>query len=238
MVGCTCAVCTSTDPRDNRLRSSVLIEADGKTLVVDSGPDFRQQMLRQGVMRLDGIIFTHSHKDHTGGLDDIRAYNFSMKRDMPLYLDADTEEAIRQQYSYIFNPNPYPGIPRVRLHPISGDKPFEAEGIPAIPIKVMHHQMPVLGFRFGDITYITDANYIAAEEIEKMRGSRIIILNALRREPHISHYTLQQAIEMIQSLQPEQAYLTHISHQMGKYEDVSRELPQGIALAYDGLAIE
>jgi phosphoribosyl 1,2-cyclic phosphate phosphodiesterase len=238
MIACTCPVCTSTNPKDKRLRSSVMVTDEGKTLVVDTGPDFRQQMLRENVERVDGIIYTHSHKDHTGGLDDIRAYNFALKRDMPLYLDADTEEAIREQYAYIFNPNPYPGIPRVQLHRIDGDTPFVAEGIPVVPIKAMHHHMPVLGFRFGEITYITDANYIAPEELEKIKGSRILVLNALRKEQHISHFTLQQAIELIQQLKPERAYLTHISHQLGKYEDVSLELPKGIFLAYDGLSIE
>lgn len=238
MIACTCPVCQSTDSKDKRLRSSVMIEAEGKTLVIDSGPDFRQQMLRENVMRVDGIIYTHPHKDHTGGLDDIRGYNYVLKRDMPLYLDAFTEQEIRDQYSYIFNPNPYPGIPRVQLHRIDGDTPFVAEGIPVIPIKAMHHLMPVLGFRFGDITYITDANYIAPEEIDKIRGTRILVLNALRHEQHISHFTLQQAIELIQEIKPERAYLTHISHQLGKYEDVSKELPEGIFLAYDGLKVE
>ena len=238
MIACTCPVCLSTDAKDKRLRSSVMIEADGKTLIVDTGPDFRQQMLRESVMRVDGIIYTHSHKDHTGGLDDIRAYNYVLKRDMPLYLDAFTEQEIREQYAYIFSPNPYPGIPRVQMHRISGDAPFVAEGILVIPIKALHHQMPVLGFRFGHITYITDANYIAPEEIEKIKGTRILILNALRREQHISHFTLQQAIELIQEIKPERAYLTHISHQLGTYHDVSQELPEGIFLAYDGLKVE
>jgi phosphoribosyl 1,2-cyclic phosphate phosphodiesterase len=238
MIACTCPVCLSTDAKDKRLRSAVMIEAEGKTLIVDSGPDFRQQMLREKVMRVDGIIYTHSHKDHTGGLDDIRAYNYILKRDMPLYLDAFTEQEIRDQYSYIFSPNPYPGIPRVQIHRIDGDTPFVAEGISVIPIKALHHQMPVLGFRFGDITYITDANYIAPTEIEKIRGTRILVLNALRREAHISHFTLQQAIELIQQIKPERAYLTHISHQLGTYHDVSKELPEGIFLAYDGLKVE
>jgi len=238
MIACKCPVCTSTDSKDKRLRSSVLIETEGKTLLIDCGPDFRQQMLREQVERVDGIIFTHSHKDHTGGLDDIRAYNYILKRDMPLYLTAFTESEIRDQYSYIFSPNPYPGIPRVHMHTIDGDTPFEAEGIPVVPIKALHHQMPVLGFRFGDVTYITDANYIAPEEIEKIKGSRILVLNALRREQHISHFTLQQAIDLIKELKPERAYLTHISHQMGKHEDVSQELPEGVHLAYDGLQVE
>ncbi|CAN5198800.1 MBL fold metallo-hydrolase [soil metagenome] len=238
MIACTCPVCTSTNAKDKRLRSSVMIEAHDKTLIIDCGPDFRQQMLREEVMRVDGIIFTHPHKDHTGGLDDIRAYNFALKRDMPLYLDAFTEGEIRDQYSYIFSPNPYPGIPRVQLHRIDGDKPFEAEGISVIPIKAMHHQMPILGFRFGDITYITDANYIDPTELEKVKGSRILILNALRHQPHISHYTLQQALELIRELKPERAYLTHLSHQMGKHEEVSKELPENVFIAYDGLRLE
>lgn len=237
MIACTCAVCISPNPKDKRLRSAVMVEAAGKTLVIDCGPDFRQQMLREGVMRVDGIVFTHSHKDHTGGLDDIRAYNYVLRRDMPLYLDDLTEEAIREQYSYIFSPNPYPGIPRVQLHRIDGQTAFEAEGVPMVPIQVMHHQMPVLGFRMGDLTYITDANYIPPEELEKIKGTKILILNALRREQHISHFTLQQALDLVALLKPEKAYFTHISHQLGTYEAVSQELPPNVFLAYDGLQI-
>lgn len=237
LIGCTCAVCTSDDPRDKRLRTSILIEVDDKTLVVDAGPDFRQQMLREDVKDLDAILMTHSHKDHTGGLDDIRAYNFILRKDMPIYLDAYTEQVLKKHYDYIFDPNPYPGIPRVKLRQIT-NKAFTAEGIPVTPVQVYHHKMPVFGFRIKDFTYITDANRIPDEEKAKIRGSKVLVINALRKESHISHFTLDQALELIKELQPERTYLIHMSHQLGKHADISKELPDGVALSYDGLSIE
>lgn len=238
MIACRCEVCQSTDTRDKRLRSSVLVDVAGKTLVIDTGPDFRQQMLRENVQRLDAVLMTHSHKDHTGGLDDIRAYNFILREDMDIYLDEYTEAVIRNHYDYIFAPNPYPGIPRVKLHNIKPDEPFVAEGVPVTPILVWHHKMPVLAFRIHDFTYITDANRIDPEELEKVRGTKVLVLNALRREKHISHYTLEEALALIAEIQPERAYLTHLSHQMGKHADILRELPEGVELAYDGLRVD
>lgn len=237
LIGCQCAVCTSTDTHDKRLRSSVLIETQGKTFIIDCGPDFRQQMLREDVRQLDAILMTHSHKDHTGGLDDIRAYNFILKRDMHVYLDTYTEQTIRTHYDYIFAKDPYPGIPRVQLHNI-GNAPFMVEGIEVTPIQVYHHKMPVFGFRIGDFTYITDANRIDEEEKEKVKGSKVLVLNALRREAHISHFTLSEALALVNELKPARTYFTHISHQLGKYADVSKELPENVYLAFDGLKVE
>lgn len=237
LIGCQCEVCTSTDTHDKRLRSSVLVELEGKTIIIDCGPDFRQQMLREDVRQLDAILMTHSHKDHTGGLDDIRAYNFILKRDMHVYLDSYTELVIRTHYDYIFAKDPYPGIPRVQLHNI-GNAPFMVDGIEIIPIQVYHHKMPVFGFRIGDFTYITDANRIDEAEKEKVKGSKVLVLNALRREAHISHFTLSEALALVDELKPDRTYLTHISHQLGRYAEVSKELPYNVFLAFDGLKVE
>lgn len=237
LIGCQCEVCKSANNRDKRLRSSVLLEYEGKTVSIDVGPDFREQMLREDVRKLDAIVMTHAHRDHTGGLDDVRAYNFLHKMDMPIYLDELSEKIIRKQYDYIFEVHSYPGIPKVELERI-GDAPFEVLGQQFIPIEVMHHRMPVLAFRIGDFTYITDANYIAPEEKEKAKGSKIVVVNGLRHEDHISHFTLQQAIDLINELGAERGYITHISHQLGLHEEVSKELPAHIELAFDGLKIE
>ncbi len=237
LIGCQCLVCKSDDPRDRRLRTSVLVETEGKTFVVDTGPDFRQQMLREEVHTLDAVLLSHEHKDHLAGLDEIRAYNFLMKKVMPVYATLRVQEAIRREYQYIFQAPEYPGIPKIHLHTI-GAAPFEAEGIPVIPIEVMHHQLPVLGFRFGNFTYITDANYISPAEKEKIRGSEVLVLNALRREPHISHFTLGEAIELAEELGAGTTYFTHISHQMGLHADVEAELGPSMKIAFDGLRID
>ncbi len=237
LIGCQCLVCRSSDPRDKRLRTSILVETEGKTLVVDIGPDFRQQMLREEVHTLDAVILSHEHKDHLAGLDEIRAYNFLMQKVMPVYATPRVQEAIRREYQYIFQSPEYPGIPRVDLRTIGND-PFEAENVQVIPIEVMHHQLPVLGFRFGNFTYITDANYISPAEKEKIRGSEVLVLNALRREPHISHFTLQQAIDLAGELNAGTTYFTHISHQMGLHADVEEELGASMRIAFDGLKID
>ncbi len=238
VIGCECAVCTSTDPRDNRLRCSVLIEHDGKSIVIDSGPDFRQQMLRVKVKKLDAVVFTHEHKDHLAGLDEVRAFNFLNKgKAFPIYATEHVQRAIRREYAYIFETPSYPGIPKLDIHTID-EKPFSAEGIDLIPVKVFHHLLPVLGFRVGGFVYITDANRIDEDERKKIRGADVIVLNALRREAHISHFTLQEAIDLIADLKPKMAYLTHLSHQMGKHEDVNAELPPNIRISYDGLMLE
>jgi phosphoribosyl 1,2-cyclic phosphate phosphodiesterase len=238
VIGCTCEVCLSPDPHDNRLRCSVLIEHAGKTIIIDTGPDFRQQMLRTQVKRLDAVVFTHEHKDHLAGLDEVRAYNFfSDGKEMPVYASEQVQRAIRREFAYIFETPAYPGIPKIDIRTIDRT-PFCAEGIDMIPVEVFHHRLPVLGFRVNGFVYITDANRIDEEERKKVRGADVLVLNALRREPHISHFTLQEAIELVADLQPKQAYFTHISHQMGKHADVNAELPDNIRIAYDGLVLE
>ena len=237
VIGCNCEVCRSVDYRDNRLRVSVHLQVNGKSFIIDSGPDFRQQALRERIRTLDALIFTHEHKDHTAGLDDIRAYNFSQHKDMPLYGEERVLEQLKREFAYIFSGVQYPGIPRVELNPIA-ENPFEIEGVEFIPIRVKHYKLPVLGFRVGDFTYITDANFISEEEMDKVRGSKVIVLGALRKEPHISHYSLQEAIDVLTELKPEKAYLTHISHLMGLHHEVELELPDFIRLGYDGLQIQ
>lgn len=237
VIGCKCEVCSSKDLKDKRLRSSVLVEYQGIHIVIDTGPDFRQQMLRSKPSKLDAVVFTHGHKDHTAGFDDIRAFNFIQKRAMDVYVDARVEEVLRRDFFYCFDEFKYPGVPDLRLHRFS-DEPFEVAGVEVIPIKLLHYKLPVYGFRIGDFTYITDANYISDAEKEKIKGSKVLVLNALRKTAHISHFTLEEAIELAQELKVPQTYFTHISHQLGKYEEVQKELPEGIDLAYDGQVIE
>ncbi len=236
MIGCSCAVCTSDDARDNRLRTSVLIQSEATTLVVDTTPDFRYQMLRSKTRKLDAVVFTHPHKDHLAGLDDIRAFNFFSEVPMKVYANSLTEEAIRRDFYYAFSDTKYPGVPDINLMTINGE-PFVVGNIPVTPIQVMHHKMPVLGFRFGDFTYITDANRIEEEEKEKIKGSRVLVLNALRKEKHLSHFTLGEAVALALELEVPEVYLTHISHQLGKHAAINAELPGHIQLAYDGLTI-
>jgi phosphoribosyl 1,2-cyclic phosphate phosphodiesterase len=236
MIACECPVCTSTDKKDNRLRSSILVESANTTLVVDSTPDFRYQMLRAKVKQLNAIIFTHPHKDHIAGLDDVRAYNFFTRRPMEIFANEMTQEVIIREFPYAFADTKYPGVPEIHLNTIAFDE-FVVGDIPVTPILVWHMKMPVLGFRFGDFTYITDANRIDEAEMKKIRGSKVVVLNALRKEPHISHFTLAEAVAVVKDLQAPQAYFTHISHQLGKHQDINRELPNGIELAYDGLTI-
>lgn len=238
IIGCDCKVCTSTDKKDNRLRSSIFIETKKATIVVDTGPDFRYQMLRAKVKHLDAVLFTHGHKDHVAGLDDIRAFNFHSGKDMEVYATEETQEVIKREFEYVFKNKTYPGIPLINLHTINGDSTFEAAGIEITPIKVMHYKMEVLGFRIGDFTYITDANYIAPEQLDKVKGSKGLVLNALRKEEHISHYTLDQAVAVANEVGASHTYLTHISHQLGLHTEVSETLPPNISLAYDGLTLE
>jgi len=237
MIGCDCEVCTSTDKKDKRLRSSILVQSANTTLVVDTGPDFRYQMLRENVKRLDAVVFTHPHKDHMAGLDDIRAYNYLIKKPMEIFADSLTEEAVRRDFYYAFSDTKYPGIPELNLNTITLD-PFVVGDIPIQPILVWHMKMPVMGFRFGKFTYITDANRIDDTEKEKIKGSEILVLNALRRQKHISHFNLSEAIAMVQELNVPTAYFTHISHQLGRHADVEAELPKGIHLAYDRLVLD
>ena len=236
---CTCEVCRSADYRDKRLRSSVLIRSENTCVVIDTGPDFRQQMLRTAGQRIDAVLYTHEHKDHTAGLDDIRPYNYlrGKKEAVPLYARPHVLAQIRQEFGYIFDENAYPGVPLVSTHPI-GREPFPIGDLLIRPVEVMHYKLPVLGFRVGDITYITDANFISEQEKEKIKGSRVLVLNALQRTPHISHFTLSEAVALAQELKAETTYFTHISHKLGLHYEVEKELPPGIKLAYDGLTVQ
>lgn len=234
MIGCDCEVCTSDDPKDNRLRSSILVQSANTTLVVDTGPDFRYQMLKHKVKKLDAVLFTHPHKDHLAGLDDIRAYNFFTRKPVEIYADSLTEEAVRRDFYYAFTDTKYPGLPELNMNTISTD-PFVVGDIPVLPVQVWHLRMPVLGFRFGKFTYITDANKIEEAEKDKVRGSEVVVLNALRKQKHISHFTLEEAIDLVSELKVPEAYFTHLSHQMGRHQLIESELPDGMHLAYDGL---
>ena len=234
MIACSCYVCTSTNEKDKRLRSSILVQSKTTSLIIDTTPDFRTQMLRENVKKLDAVVFTHPHKDHIAGLDDIRAYNFFQHKAMDVYANELTQEALQREFYYIFTKEKYPGIPDVNLHTIN-NKPFVVGDIPVIPILVYHLNMPVLGFRFGKFTYITDANRISDEEKEKIRGSEILVVNALRKKEHISHFNLQEAVDLVEELKIPKAYFTHISHQLGLHNEINNELAPGIQLAWDGL---
>ena len=237
MIGCDCYVCTSQNIKDKRLRSSILVRSETTALVIDTTPDFRTQMLRADVKKLDAVLFTHPHKDHVAGLDDIKAYNFFQHKPMEVYANLLTQEGLKREFPYIFTIDKYPGIPSINLNTIS-DKTFLVGDIPVTPILVYHLKMPVLGFRFGDFTYITDANRITEVEKEKIKGSKIIVLNALRKKSHISHFSLPEAVNLVKELKIPQAYFTHISHQLGLHEEINAELPLNIELAYDGLEIK
>ncbi|MEP7166225.1 MAG: MBL fold metallo-hydrolase [Ferruginibacter sp.] len=232
MIACSCEVCTSTDTRDKRLRSSIMVESETTCIVVDTTPDFRYQMLRLGVKKLDAVLFTHSHKDHVAGLDDIRAFNYFQEMPMDVYASELTQTALKREFPYIFAEHRYPGIPDISLKDI-GEETFMVGDIPVTPIKVWHLKMPVLGFRFGNFTYITDANKIEETEKEKIKGSDTLVLNALRRNKHISHFNLEEAVEMVKELNVPQAYFTHISHQLGLHAGINKELPAGMELSYD-----
>lgn len=236
VIGCECKVCKSLDFRDKRFRTSIHLEAQGVSLVVDTGPDFRMQMLRAGITRLDAVLFTHEHKDHTAGLDDIRPFNFSQKMDMPVFARRNVLEQIQREYSYIFSHKKYPGVPQVEPVEIT-ENPFHVNGLAVTPIPVLHYKLPVLGFRFGDFSYITDANFIPDESLKLLEGTDILVLNALQIDPHISHFTLEEAIQLAKKIGAKQTYFTHISHRMGLHAQIDDELPEGISLAYDGLEL-
>jgi len=237
VIACQCRVCTSADPLDKRLRTSVLVEGKGKTIVIDSGPDFRYQMLRAKVMHLDAIVFTHEHKDHVAGMDDIRAFNYKQQGPVDIYADARVQLALRREFPYIFDEKGYPGIPQINLHTIDLE-PFDIGRVHFTPIQVMHYKLPVLGFRINDFTYVTDAKTVSDAEKQKMRGTKILVINALQKETHISHFTLDEAIAFAQEIGAEQTYFTHISHRLGRHRDIAKELPAGIQLAYDGLQLD
>jgi len=234
VIACNCNVCQSTDPNDKRLRAAVLVEVNGVNIVIDGGPDFRQQMLREKVSDIDAILVTHEHRDHIAGLDDVRAFNFMNQKPVDIYAEERVQKVIKSEFFYSFGENKYPGVPRINLKNLSLE-PFKIKDVTIIPIQVFHYKLPVFGFRIGDFSYITDANYISEEEKEKLHGTKYLIINALRKRKHISHYSLSESLELIKELSPKRAYITHISHQMGLHHDINEELPHGISLAYDGL---
>ncbi|MCF8336292.1 MAG: MBL fold metallo-hydrolase [Bacteroidales bacterium] len=237
VIGCDCDVCRSNDIKDKRLRTSVLIEVNGKVFVLDTGPDFREQMLREEVHNIDGIIYTHEHRDHIAGLDDVRPINYLKQKPIEIYGEERVLEALKQMIPYAFGENRYPGVPDINLNLIT-NQPFVIEGMEFTPIRVYHYKLPVFGFRVGDFTYITDANYIPEEEKEKIEGSKYIVVNALRKKKHISHFSLSESLEVISEFSPRKAYLIHMSHQMGFHESVNSKLPEYMSLAYDGLSFE
>lgn len=237
VIACNCEVCTSKDPRDKRLRSSIIVSHNDNNLLVDTGPDFRQQMLREKVKHLEAVLFTHEHKDHIAGLDDIRAFNFFQKKYMDIYLSKHVEDALRREFAYIFAENKYPGIPLINLHRIDSS-PFNLLGLDITPIEVSHYIMPVFGYRFNDFSYVTDAKTIEQNQLDKLKNSKVLVLNALRKESHVSHLTLDEALEVIEYVKPNKAYLTHLSHQMGLHEEIESQLPKHVKLAYDGLQID
>jgi len=235
VIACDCHTCISEDPKDKRLRTSLMLQADDKTIVFDAGPDFRQQMLREHVTKLDAIILTHEHKDHIAGMDDVRAFNFKSQDAIDIYAEEQVQEAVRREYKYVFE-NKYPGIPKMRLNPIP-PLGFEIKGLKIIPIRVKHKEMDIYGYRIGVFAYITDADYIPESSMEKLIGVKYLVINALRKQKHSSHFNLSEAIDHIRKISPKKAFITHISHQMGRSAEVSGELSPEIMLAYDGLTL-
>ena len=238
VLACDCGVCLSPDIRDKRLRSSVMITINDLNYLIDCGPDFRQQMLREKIEDIRAILFTHEHKDHIAGMDDVRAFNFKHQKDMDVYCDMNVQKALFREFPYVFNDNKYPGVPEVNIHQINSNKSFNINGNLFTPIEVMHYKLPVLGFRVNDLTYITDAKTISSKEIQKIKGTRVLVVNALRISEHISHFNLKEALSFINVVKPEVAYLTHVSHLMGRSEDVEKQLPDKVMLAYDGLQVD
>lgn len=237
MIACDCTVCTSNNSKDKRLRSSIMIQSATTTIVVDTTPDFRYQMLRNKVKKLDAILFTHPHKDHIAGLDDVKAFNYFSKKTMPLYANTLTEDALRREFYYAFSDKKYPGVPELEMNTID-TTPFLIGDIPIQPFIVWHLKMPVFAFKFGGFTYITDANKIDEHEKELIKNSKVLVLNALRKEKHLSHFTLDEATHLANELNAKQTYFTHISHQLGLHDTINNQLPTHIQLAYDGLQFQ
>jgi phosphoribosyl 1,2-cyclic phosphate phosphodiesterase len=237
VISCACGVCRSIDKKDNRTRTSLLIETEASTIVIDSGPDFRQQMLREKVQDLDAVVFTHGHKDHVAGLDDIRPFNYLKNKTISVFASIEVQTVLKREFAYIFAEEKYPGVPKIELNTIHKNDVFYIKNIPFMPIEVRHKNMEVFGFRINDFTYITDANYISEESLEQCKGSKILVLNALRHEKHYSHFSLSEAIAIAQKIGAEQTYFTHISHHLGLHDEVEKTLPNNMFLAYDGLSI-
>lgn len=237
VIACQCEVCQSTDPRDKRLRSSVLIEVGDLHIVIDPGPDFRQQMLTYDVRSLNAILITHEHKDHIAGLDDVRAYNWITKKPVDVFAEKRVLRAVKNEFAYAFVERPYPGVPKINLNTIDEDS-FKIGDTEIIPIRGMHMKLPVLGFRIGGFSYLTDFNYISDESLNKVRGSEVVVLNGVRKEPHISHYSLSEAVEVLRKINPAHGYITHISHQLGRYAIENPMLPPNIQLAHDSLVVQ
>lgn len=236
VITCDCPVCLSEDPRDKRFRASIMLEINHKTFVIDCGPDFRIQMLRHKVQNLDAVLFTHEHRDHIAGLDDVRAFNYVLNKKIDIYGSKQVMDTIAIEFPYIFSSSRYFGAPQLTVHHIDSN-PFTIEGVEFTPISVLHEKLPVFGFRVGDFTYITDASYISPEELKKVEGSKIIVLNALRNSKHVSHFSVPEAVEILEKLKPQAAYLTHLSHFVGLHAEVNDRLPDFIQLAYDGLEL-
>ena len=236
VIACECAVCASSDDKDKRLRASLLVETSLNTFVIDAGPDFRQQMLNAGVKKLDAILLTHEHKDHIAGMDDLRAFNYRSQAAIDIYAEERVQAAVRKEYAYVFSENHYPGVPRMELHTLENYN-INIKGDTVIPLRIFHYRLPIFGFRIGDMAYITDANYISEETKEKLFGVKYLVINALRKEKHISHFSLDEALDLAREVSPRKAYITHIGHQMGKHADVCRELPGNVTLAWDGLEV-
>lgn len=239
VIACQCKVCTSLDKRDSHLRTSALVETDsGDNILIDIGPDFREQMLREHVSHLDAILVTHAHRDHVGGIDDIRSFNYVQNKKMDIFCNHEARVTIERDYHYIFDYHEFPGLPEADLHELTGDEQLCLGGEAVIPIKVMHKTLPILGYRIGRLGYITDANHIDPDQLDKLKGVDILVVNALRKTKHFSHFCLSEALEVVEAVSPREAYLTHVSHEMGLYADVSAELPPHVHIAYDGLKVE
>ena len=244
MIGCDCQVCRSADYHDKRLRSSVMVERlsdEGSTeacIVIDAGPDFRYQMLREGVRSLDAILLTHEHKDHIAGIDDVRAFNYFDNRAIPIYATEQVAKIVRKDFDYAFTEQKYPGAPEIDLQIVDPEKPFDVAGFRVTPVSGMHYYLPVTGYRIGNMAYLTDFNHISDEEILKIKNIEVLVVNALRHDKHISHFTVGEAIETAKRIGAHHTYLTHMSHQIGLHEEMSSKLPSNVSYAYDSLVVD
>lgn len=237
-IGCECEVCRSSDFRDKRLRCSAMVETGGKRFLIDCGPDFREQLLRMDSVSPDALLLTHSHYDHVGGIDDLRPFCYATEHGFPVYCQEDVARDLRERMPYAFAKHLYPGVPTFSVHIIEAGREFEVEGVVILPVRVLHGKLPILGFRIGELAYITDCLRLPEETVEELRGIKVLVVNSLRREKHMSHMSLEETLGVIAEIKPERAYLTHLSHQMGKHGEVMEELPAGVEIAYDGMSVE